>query len=111
MTFGLRCSEPACRPHPASLPVRVPAVEGLLRASFSFTSRLRLAFRYGCGHRLRLAPFIQLDSAHAGHTRLQAEGLPHHFLVLPAPQALDIVIITHYDTTYSVLTFMSDPTL
>ena len=32
---------PACRPHPASLPVRVPAVEGLPPASFSFTSRLR----------------------------------------------------------------------
>jgi hypothetical protein len=73
MTFGLRCSRPARRPHPASLPVRVPAVEGLLRASFSFTSRLRLAFRYGCRHRLRLAPFIQLDSAHAGHT--SAAGL------------------------------------
>ncbi len=68
MTFGLRCFQPARRPHPASLPVRVPTVESLLRASFSFTSRLRLAFRYGCRHRLRLAPFIQLDSAHAGHT-------------------------------------------
>src|SRR5882762_5475811 len=68
MTFGLRCSEPACRPHPASLPFCVPTVESLLRASFSFTSRLRLAFHYGCRHRLRLAPFIQLDSAHAGHT-------------------------------------------
>src|SRR4051812_40081127 len=68
MTFGLRCSQPACRPHPASLPVRVPAVESLLRASFSFASRLRLAFRYGYRHRLRLAPFIQQDSAHAGHT-------------------------------------------
>ena len=30
---------------------------------------LRLALRYGCRHRPRLAPFIQLDSAHAGHTR------------------------------------------
>ena len=40
MTFGLRCSEPACRPHPASLPVRVPTVEGLPSASFSFASRL-----------------------------------------------------------------------
>jgi len=29
----------------------------LLRASFSFTSRLRLAFRYGCRHRLRLGSF------------------------------------------------------
>src|SRR4051794_33933164 len=68
MTFGLRCCQPACRPHPASLPFCVPAVEGLLHASFGFTSRLRLAFRYGCRHRLRLAPFIQRDSAHAGHT-------------------------------------------
>ena len=68
MTLGLRCSQPACRPHPASLPVRVPTVESLVRASFSFASRLRLALPYGCRHRLRLAPLIQLDSAHAGHT-------------------------------------------
>ena len=68
MTFGLCCSQPACRPHPASLPVCVPAVESLLRASFSFASRLRLAFRYGCRHLLRRAPFISLDSARAGHT-------------------------------------------
>src|SRR6267143_6016941 len=45
MTFGLRCSGPACRPHPASLPVRVPTVESLPSASFSFASRLRLAVR------------------------------------------------------------------
>jgi len=68
MTFGLRCSQPARRPRPASLPVRIPTVESLLSASFSFTSRLRLAVRYGYRHRFRLAPFIQLDSAHAGHT-------------------------------------------
>src|SRR5260221_7435060 len=36
MTLGLRCSEPARRPHPASLPVRVPSVESLPSASFSF---------------------------------------------------------------------------
>ena len=78
MTLGLRCAEPACRPHPASLPVRLSTVENLLRASFSFASRLRLAFRYGCRHRLRLAPFIQLDSAHAGHT-------PRGTLVPPCP--------------------------
>src|SRR5258708_10393105 len=35
MTFGLRCSEPARRPHPASLPVRVPSVESLPSGSFS----------------------------------------------------------------------------
>src|SRR5712672_858835 len=74
MILGLRCSAPACRPHPASLPVRVPTVEDLLRASFGFTSRLRLAFRYGCRHRLRLAPLIQLDSAHAGHTPERSGG-------------------------------------
>src|ERR1700730_15679366 len=34
--LGLRCSEPARRPHPASLPVRVPSVESLPSASFSF---------------------------------------------------------------------------
>ena len=27
-----------------------------------------MRFRYGCRHRLRLAPFIQQDAAHAGHT-------------------------------------------
>ncbi len=68
MTFGLRCSEPARRPHPASPPVRVPSADSLLHASFSFTSRLRFAARYGCRHRLRLAPSIPLDSAHAKHT-------------------------------------------
>ena len=73
LTFGLRCSQPACRPRPASLPIRVPTVESLLHASFSFTSRLRLAFRYGYHHRSRLAPFIQLDSARAGHT---GAGIP-----------------------------------
>ena len=36
-----------------------------VRAPFGFASRLRLAFRYGRRHRLRLAPFIQLDSPHA----------------------------------------------
>ena len=43
MTLGLRCCQPARRPHPASLSVRVPTVEDLLSASFSFASRLRLA--------------------------------------------------------------------
>src|SRR5437899_8487777 len=79
MTFGLCCSQPACRPHQASLPVRVPAVESLLRASFSFASRLRLAFRYGCRHLLRRAPFISIDSAHAGHTGAASLGGPTAF--------------------------------
>ncbi len=82
MTFGLRCSQPARRPHPASLPICVPTVESLLRASFSFTSRLRLAFRYGCRHRLRLAPFIQQDSAHAGHTGARFQR------AVPAPERI-----------------------
>src|SRR6266496_1834769 len=58
MTFGLRCSEPACRPHPASLPVRVPTVESLPPASFSFASRLHLAVR------LRLPSSAPVGSFH-----------------------------------------------
>jgi len=75
MTFGLCCSTPTRRPRSASLPVRIPTVEGLLPASFSFTSRLRLAVRYGCRHLLRRAPFISIDSAHAGHTWPGTPGL------------------------------------
>src|SRR5712692_9108920 len=58
MTFGLRCSRPACRPHPASLPVCVPAVESLPTASFSFASRLRLAVQ------LRLPSSAPIGSFH-----------------------------------------------
>src|SRR6478672_9282513 len=58
MTFGLRCSEPARRPHPASLPVRVPAVESLPSASFS----LHLAAG-PCG-RLRLSSSTPIGSFH-----------------------------------------------
>src|SRR5260370_18878076 len=58
MDFGLRCCQPACRSHPASLPVRIPAVESLLPASFSFTSRLRLALS------LRLPPSVPSGSFH-----------------------------------------------
>ena len=64
MTFGLRCSGPARRPHSASLPVCVPTVEGLPSASFSFASRLRLAVRLqlpssapiGSFHPIRFCP-------------------------------------------------------
>jgi hypothetical protein len=87
MTFGLRCYQPACRPHPASLPVRVPTVESLLPASFSFTSRLRLAVHYGCRHRLRLAPFIQQDSAHAGHTGADFRSAMTAFVPASLPNA------------------------
>ena len=92
MTFGLCCCQPACRPHRASLPVRVPTVESLLAASFSFTSRLRLAVRYGCRHRPRLAPFIQLDSAHAGHTDLH--GHPCRVQLLYGVRCLTAIRIT-----------------
>lgn len=40
VTVGFRGSQHANRPHPASLPVRVPAVAPSLRASFSLASRL-----------------------------------------------------------------------
>ena len=56
MDFGFRCSSPAHRPCPASTPVRLPAVVGSPPASFSFTSRLRLAVR------LRLAPSPPLST-------------------------------------------------
>src|SRR6266581_9029750 len=85
MTFGLRCLSPARRPRPASLPVRVPTVESLLRASFGFASRLRLAFRYGCHHQLRRAPFISIDSAHAGHTGADPGRTPWSARVPPDP--------------------------
>ena len=58
MIFGLRCSGPACRPHPASLPVRLPAVESLPSASFSYASRLRLAVQ------LRLLSLVPIGSFH-----------------------------------------------
>src|SRR5687768_753624 len=78
MTSGLCCSAPACRPHPASLPVRVPTVEGLPSASFSFTSRLRLAVwlrlpssaPIGSFHPIRFCPCW----AHAGGRQ---DCLPH----------------------------------
>src|SRR5580692_5101101 len=58
----------------------LPPAPGLTASSCSygreFASRFfrlsphgcALRFGYGCRHRPRLAPFIQLDSAHAGHT-------------------------------------------
>jgi hypothetical protein len=58
MILGLCCSGPTRRPHPASLPVGVPTVEGLPSASFSFASRLRLAVR------LRLPSSAPIGSFH-----------------------------------------------
>ncbi len=57
MSVALRCSGPACRPHPASLPVCVPPVEGLPSASFGFASQLRLI-------RLRLPSSAPIGSFH-----------------------------------------------
>ena len=55
-------------PHPASLPVRVPTVESLSSAAFGLASRLHLAVDYGYRPQFRQAPFILIESAHAGHT-------------------------------------------
>ena len=59
MTFGLRCSQPARRPHPASLSIRVPTVESLLRASFVSRSLDPLL-----ALRLRLPPPVPMISFH-----------------------------------------------
>jgi len=69
MRVGLRRCLPACRPHPASLPVHVLMVVGLPAASFI----LRLAasdlrFGYGYSHQFRQLRFRLLVQAHAGHT-------------------------------------------
>src|SRR5260370_162872 len=81
----------------ASLPVRVPRVESLLPASFGFASRLRLAVCYGYPHRSRLAPFIQQDSAHAGHTgaddrfcrlRCSGTGRPRTMMARPTVEPI-----------------------
>jgi hypothetical protein len=77
MTFGLRCSEPACRPHPASLPVRIPTVGSFPPTSFGFTSRLpwrtcSTGALCGSATVAVIGPdwllSSKLDSAHAGHT-------------------------------------------
>ena len=59
---------PAGRPHPASLPVRVPMVESLLHASF-----LRFATVALIG-----PDWLLLPTAHAGHTKAAGKDrLPH----------------------------------
>ena len=69
MRFGLRVCSHACRPLPASLPVRVPMVAVLPAASFSSTlAGVALRFSYGCSHQLRCHLFMSLVQAHAGHT-------------------------------------------
>src|SRR5207237_10040651 len=86
MTFGLRCSGPACRPHPASLPVRIPTVESLPSASFSFASRLRLAVRLrlpssaplGSFHPIRFCPCWAHPAAGCQPAR-RLERQPHGF--------------------------------
>ena len=69
MEFGLRCSQPARRPYPASTRVRAPRVDRLPPASSStFLAVCTLQFGFGWLHRLRLLPLKQLVNAHAGHT-------------------------------------------
>jgi len=62
MDMGLRGGQHAYRPYAASLPVRVPTVEDLFPASFSFPSTV--ARRVGpCGS-LRLPPSVPTGSFH-----------------------------------------------
>ena len=70
MDFGLCGYAHACRPRPASLPIRVPTVGVLPATSFSHgLAAAALSFSYGYFHQFRLVRFIQLVEAHAGHTR------------------------------------------
>ena len=71
-------------------PASLPPAPGLTAGSCSYGRRFAIRFfqlhltatpcrfRYGCRHRLRLAPFIQLDSAHAGHTGAGAFACQPH---------------------------------
>ena len=45
-----------------------------------------LRFRYGCRHRLRLAPFIQLVAAHAGHTGAGSQRAVSRLIATPGPR-------------------------
>ena len=58
MDFGLRGGQHADRPYAASLPVRVPAVQGLFPASFGLAARLALRGS------LRLPPSVPAGSFH-----------------------------------------------
>src|ERR1039458_2422882 len=76
MTFGLCCSQPACRPHPASLPVRVPPVEGLLRASFGcYTLRFATVAVIGSGWLLSSNEILPMLGT-LGQTPLVCGGPP-----------------------------------
>ena|SRR5580692_859842 len=73
MAFGLHRCSLACRPHPASLSVRVPTLAHLLTASFSRAltgSTLQFGYRYR--HRFGRIPFNPIVHAHAGHTSARA---------------------------------------
>lgn len=80
MSFGLRVYSHACRTHPASLPLRVPVVGTLPRASFSHgLTTAALPLTTVDSHRLRTAPFICLVHVHAKHT---SAGVPPAGFVL-----------------------------
>ncbi len=68
VTVGFRGSQNTNRPHPASLPVRVPAVVPLLRASFSLASRRPPCVSLQLSSLSLATAFKWLVSAHAGHT-------------------------------------------
>ncbi|ATV15525.1 hypothetical protein CT122_00310 [Pseudomonas syringae pv. actinidiae] len=68
VTVGFRGSQNTNRPHPASLPVRVPAVAPLLRASFSLASRRPPCVSLQLSSLSLATAFKWLVSAHAGHT-------------------------------------------
>jgi hypothetical protein len=82
MRVGLRVCWHACRPQPASLPVRVPMVADLLPASFSSTlAGVALRLHYSCSHQLRCHLFMSLVQSHAGHTspwQRHAKNVPKH---------------------------------
>jgi hypothetical protein len=68
VTVGFRGSQHTNRPHPASLPVRVPTVVPLLRASFSLASRRPPCVSLQLSSLSLAIAFRWLVLAHAGHT-------------------------------------------
>jgi hypothetical protein len=65
--------------HPASLPVRIPAVERLLSALSRPTLTDRsLAYGYGCRYLPRWVPFNPIDPAPARHTSADFPARSNH---------------------------------
>jgi len=58
MAFGLRRYSPACRLHPASLLIRIPAAKSSLRVLSAYALQLGLTVSYSWRHHLCRAPFI-----------------------------------------------------